>query len=76
MVHTSTELDAAAFDQIAAHRFSEGGQLWVVLYDHAPASGLQARVERALRPYARTAWDVGTDEGLGVDWLVRVEARQ
>jgi len=74
VVHTSTELDPAAFDQIAADRLGEGGTLWVVLYDHAPASGLKERVERTLRPYVAVTEDVGIDAGLGTDWLAHVEA--
>ncbi len=73
VVHTSTELHSAAFDQIAAQRLAAGGQLWVVLYDHTPASGLQDRVERTLRPYHTVQTGVGEDAGLGVDQLLRVE---
>jgi hypothetical protein len=73
VLHTSTELDPAAFDQIAAQRLGAGGRVFVVLYDHAPASGLKARVARVLRPYATTGVEVGEDAGLGVDWLVAVE---
>jgi hypothetical protein len=50
-VHTTTELWTAPFDQLvdaAAHR---RGTVHLVLYDHAPALGLEQRVERALRIY-------------------------
>ncbi len=51
VVHTSTELDPAAFDHVAGAVLARGAAIWVVLYEHAPAAGLVGRVERALRPY-------------------------
>jgi hypothetical protein len=72
VVHTSTELDPAAFDAVAAQRLAAGGRLWVVLYDHSPAEGLGARVERVLRPYRTESVAVGSDQGLGVDMLHQV----
>jgi hypothetical protein len=73
VIHTSTELDEQAFDAVAAARLEAGGAVWVVLYDHAPAHGLKARVERAMRPYVSETRAVGTDDGLGTDWLFVVE---
>lgn len=71
-VHTSTELSEVALDHVASEALAHG-RLFVVLADHGPAAGLQARVERALRPYAPTRREVGEDLGLGVDLLYRVE---
>jgi hypothetical protein len=67
MVHSSTELDAAAFDHVARSRFGTGGRMWVVLYDYTPATGLTERLERVLQPYDATWHSVGVDRGLGVD---------
>jgi hypothetical protein len=75
VVHTSTELDEAAFDAVAAQRLGAGGRLFIVLYDHAPAHGLKARIERVMRPYEWVAEPVGEDRGLGADWLYRVDGR-
>ena len=72
-VHTSTELDAAAFDHVAAAVLERQQRLWVVLYDHSPATGLVERIERTLRPYDY-AWQlVGKDQGLGVDRVAIVQ---
>jgi hypothetical protein len=66
-IHTSTELYAAPFDHIASQASEAGSQLWVVVYDHGPATGLMERVQRVLQPY-EVAWSaVGKDRGLGVD---------
>jgi hypothetical protein len=75
VVHTSTELDEAAFDAVAAQRLGAGGRLFIVLYDHAPAHGLKARIERVMQPYEWAAEPVGEDRGLGADWLFRVDGR-
>lgn len=71
VVHTSTELDEAAFDHVAGAALTRG-RIFVVLADHAPAGGLQSRVERSLRPYRVEVEEVGLDRGLGVDRLYRV----
>jgi hypothetical protein len=71
-LHTSTELDPAATDHVLAQTLSAGHTAWVVLYDHAPATGLQERIERVLRPYIVRGSTVGADEGLGADRLYRV----
>lgn len=71
-VHTSTELYPAPFDHVAAEALDRGASIWVVLYEHGPATGLDDRVERVLRPYAATpsVWPV--ENGLGDDilWVV------
>ena len=74
-VHTSTELYAAPFDQVAAEALSRGASIWVVLYEHGPATGLDVRVEQVLQPYETTesVWPV--DQGLGDDRLWRVSGR-
>lgn len=74
VIHTSTELDAAAFDAVARQVLADGHTVWVVLYDHSPASGLKDRVSRTLRPYVVDARPVGDDLGLGVDWLFEAGA--
>lgn len=72
-VHSSTELEAATFDHIAAEATARDATIWVVLYDHSPATGMAERVARVMQPY-RTTWrDVGSDMGLGTDQLIRVE---
>ena len=74
-VHTSTELYAAPFDQVAAEALGRGASLWVVLYEHGPATGLDLRVERVLQPYTttQTVWPV--EQGLGDDRLWQVTGR-
>lgn len=71
-VHTSTALDLAAFDAASAQTFSQGGQVWVVLYDHAPAVGLEDDLLLALRPYRYTLRRFPRDAELGPDLLVQV----
>lgn len=77
VVHTSTELDPGAFDHVAGAALAGGQTLWVVLYDHGPAAGLAARVERVLRPYRATeisgVWEADRERELGPDRLWRVE---
>lgn len=70
-VHTSTELDAQVFDDVAAAALKRG-ELWVVLADYAPAAGLRERVLRVLRPYQVSVDEVGDDQGLGRDLLAHV----
>ena len=72
-VHTSTTLDPAALDAAVAGALESGHALFVVLYEHGPAAGLRADVERALRPYQPRARAVGGDPELGEDWLYAVE---
>ena len=50
-VHTSVELEAQVFDHVARAALDGGHRVWVVLYEHAPATGLAERVARVLRPY-------------------------
>ncbi len=75
-VHTSTELYAAPFDHVAAEALAREASVWVVLYEHGPATGLDLRVERVLQPYATThsVWSV--DQGLGDDHLWQVTGRK
>ena len=71
-VHTSVELEEQVFDHVARAALAEGHQVWVVLYEHAPATGLEARVERTLRPYALLRWSQaypGVPGRLGGDGL-------
>jgi len=75
-IHTSTELDASAFDHVAAVTLERGHTVWVVLYDHSPATGLMSRLERVLQPYEATWRTVGDDRGLGRDEVVAVGAIQ
>jgi hypothetical protein len=74
-LHTSTELDAAAFDHVAVSALGAGADVWVVLYDHAPATGLEDRLARALRPYARTHVALPTHGGLGDDHVWHLSGR-
>jgi hypothetical protein len=53
-LHTSTELEPGPFDHVAAVPLSLGHLVYVVVTEHAPATGLVARVERTLRPYGYT----------------------
>ncbi|MEC8423245.1 MAG: hypothetical protein VX000_05670, partial [Myxococcota bacterium] len=71
-IHTSTELHAAAFDHVALASLEQGASIWVVLYDHGPATGLQARVVRTLRPYSATQDAMPTSLGLGDDHIWHV----
>jgi hypothetical protein len=75
-VHTSTELDSMAFDHVAVATLERGSKVWVVLYDHAPATGLTDRLKRVLQPYDTRWRTVGDDRGLGRDRVVTVEAIQ
>jgi len=68
-VHTSTELYAGPFDHAVGPAVAAGRRVWVVLYDHGPATGLDARVARLLRPYAVTEQRLPTEHGLGDDHL-------
>ncbi|MCK6507736.1 hypothetical protein L6R53_30945 [Myxococcota bacterium] len=71
-VHTSTELSEVALDHVASAALARG-RIFVILADHGPAAGLRARVERALRPYAPAAQEVGQDLGLGTDLLYVID---
>jgi len=75
-VHTSTELDAQAFDHVTRKRLESGGQMWVVLYDYGPATGMVERIERVLQPYDAEWSAVGADRGLGVDRMIAVKGLQ
>ena len=74
-VHTSTELESAPFDHVARAALDRGQRVWLVLYDHGPASGLEARVRRVLSPYDVVWTRVGSEgRELGVDLVGTVEA--
>jgi hypothetical protein len=76
VVHTSTELAEPALDLVVDRVWQRGGTVWVVLYDHGPATGLAERVERAVRPWSPTQEVVPRDQGLGDDvlYVLRAEA--
>ena len=74
-LRTSTELAWGPLDAVLGAAQDRGAAAWVVLYDHAPAAGLDARVERALRAWGPIeAEPVGDDQGLGIDLLLHVPA--
>ena len=73
-VHTSTELYPAPFDHIFAKANADGHAVWVVVYDHSPATGLIARIEHVMAPYSVAWQSVGEDQGLGADLVLRVRA--
>ena len=73
-VHSSTELYEAPFDHMAQLAHQAGAKVWVVVYDHQPATGLLQRIERVLQPYDVTWSEVGEDHGLGVDRVGLVRA--
>jgi hypothetical protein len=66
--HTSTELEAGPFDHVAASALARGAHVWVVLYDHEPATGLIGRVLRTLRVYDPRCEREPRASGLGDDW--------
>jgi len=66
-VHTSTELSPRHFDAVAQDAFAAGGRVFVVLYDHAPATELSGRVDRVMRPYVADRRAHSREEGLGDD---------
>lgn len=68
-VHTSTELDPGRFDRVVAAAHASGSVVAVVLYDHAPATGLAERVARTVRIYAPDRRVVPRDAGLGDDYV-------
>jgi hypothetical protein len=74
-LHTSTELHAGAFDHVALAALDAGAAVWVVLYDHAPATGLDARVGRTLRAYTHEQARVPTQHGLGDDLVWHITGR-
>jgi hypothetical protein len=74
-VHTSTELYAGPFDHVAAEALDRGATIWVVLYEHGPATGLDQRVERVLQPYAAAGSIWPVEQGLGDDLLWQVLGR-
>jgi len=75
VVHTSTELDPAAFDHVMRVMEAEGKRMFVALADHGPAAGLEMRVHRVLRPYRFSVERVGEDRGMGTDRLFVVTGK-
>lgn len=71
-LRTSTELAWAPLDAALAQAGARGADAYIVLYDHAPAAGLDERLRLALRAWPHEARYVGEDRGLGVDLLVHV----
>jgi hypothetical protein len=75
-IHTSTELDATAFDHVVGAALKGGNKVLVVIYDHSPATGLTDRLKRVLQPYETTWRMVGDDRGLGRDQVVTLRGVQ
>ena len=73
VVHSSTTLEPAALDVAARETLGRGGRLYVVLYDHAPATGLADDVAWALAPYRIEVERSREDPDLGPDLLYVVE---
>lgn len=76
VVHCSTTLEPAALDVAAAETLGSGGRLYVVLYDHLPATGLAEDVAWALTPYVVRVERSRPDPDLGSDLLFTVEGRR
>lgn len=72
-LHTSTELSPRHFDAVAKAVLADGGRLFVVLYDHAPATELAGRVARVMRPYAASHRVHPRSSGLGDDHVWQVD---
>ncbi|MBO87837.1 MAG: hypothetical protein CL927_21000 [Deltaproteobacteria bacterium] len=71
-VHTSTELDSARFDRVVEAAFERHARVFVVLYDHGPATGLLERVKRTVRIYTPEQSVIARDQGLGDDHVWRL----
>jgi hypothetical protein len=74
-VYSFTDFWPDRMDAILQHHSDQGHRVWVALYDHGPAQGYPERLKRLLRPWAFEARQVGTDDGLGVDWLLVIDGR-
>lgn len=72
VIHTSTELAEQPLDHVLRAAWAGGHTVFVVLYDHAPATDLAGRVERAVRPWSPQAVRLPRSAGLGDDWLYRL----
>ncbi len=68
-IHTSTELDEQPLDHVVRGAWARGARVFVVLYDHAPATGLDTRVERAVRPWSPVVRRIPRSHGLGDDLI-------
>ena len=71
-VHTSTELESGRFDRVVEAAFERDADVFVVLYDHGPATGLLERVTRTVRIYTPEHRVFARDQGLGDDQLWRL----
>ncbi len=71
-VHTSTELDPGRFDRVVQAHHQAGREVWVILYDHAPAAGLLERIQRTVRIYTAEHLEVERNHGLGNDHVWRI----
>ena len=67
VLHTSTELDPGRFDRVVRAAHDAGGRVFVVLYDHGPATGLLDRVTRTVRIYTPRHDVLARERGLGDD---------
>ncbi len=74
-VYSFTDFWPDRMDAILKHHTEQEQQVWIALYDHGPALGYPDRLRRTLRPWAFDEEQVGSDDGLGVDWLMRVHGR-
>ena len=71
-VHTSTELESGRFDRVVESAFDRDADVFVVLYDHEPATGLLERVTRTVRIYTPEHRVFARSQGLGDDQLWRL----
>ncbi len=74
-IHTATELWTAPFDQLVDAAFQRSATVHLVLYDHAPATGLEQRVSRALRIYQPELHRFPRTSALGDDLLFTFRPR-
>ena len=74
-VYSFTDFWPDRMDAILRHHTDSDHRVWVALYDHGPAQGYPERLRRMLRPWSFDEEQVGWDDGLGVDWLLRIDGR-
>lgn len=72
VLHSSTELELARFDEVCNAAFQNDASVWVVLYDHLPAVGLEERIERAVRPYSVRHRAFQRPSNLGADQVWQI----
>ena len=73
-LRTSTELAWGPLDAALSGAADRGADAYIVLYDHAPATGLDQRLRLALRAWPHEERAVGDDLGLGADLLFIIPA--